>query len=251
MKIQILTAFLIATIAVTANSQVPILNKHTHSEGYIHNPTGAIAEEFGEGNLESIELAENGVPLILWGDLNKGITATDPIEKCYQFFEIHKDLLGLIKPRDELVFFRDSGMIKRFYQAHNGVPTDGSYFVHFDESGNIEGITGKIYPEARQINANPKINEGGAISIALSSAKSEYSDEGFSLWQGLTADDGLSNKNKSSGDYRPRLQIKKLEDEFKLTWLVIFYREKTEITYSCLIDAHTGEVIELYDNLRQ
>jgi len=162
-KILILTALLINTIAVTANSQ-------TAGE-YIHNPTGAIEEEFGEGIVSGIEYAENGTVYMIYGKLDKGITAVEPLDKCYEFFELHKDLFGLDNPREELVFYSDSTDIYTlmFRQFHNGIQIGWHrIIVYFSlkEKYSMIGVKGKFVTQVKNLSSTPAISEEEAIQIA-------------------------------------------------------------------------------------
>ncbi|MCD6161294.1 MAG: PepSY domain-containing protein [candidate division Zixibacteria bacterium] len=170
------------TLLISANAQenkkqnsqeLPDTSKTNSYEFKIKEPSKVI-EEFGLGKIEKINLNDNGTPSWIWGDLNKGITETDPIEKCYQFFELHKELFGMINPREELVVYRTQGGDRvstvKFYQAHGGVRVRfGQYFVHFNKDEKITGINGSFDPEARSIDAIPSISVEQAREIAINS----------------------------------------------------------------------------------
>ncbi|MCP4581566.1 MAG: hypothetical protein GY839_08085 [candidate division Zixibacteria bacterium] len=153
MKILILTALIITTIALTAISQ-------TAGE-YIHNPTGAIAEEFGEGNVAGIRYAENGTVKTINGKLDKGITAVEPLDKCYEFFELHKDLFGLVNPREELKLITalEDPDIYKFRQCYHEIEIARSRIdVSFNRDGSISGVSGKFFPEVRGLSTSPSIS---------------------------------------------------------------------------------------------
>jgi len=190
--------------------------------------------EFGEGNLESIKLADNGVPYSIWGNLNKGITASDKLEKCYQFFELHKALLALDKPREELIFKRETQYTKVFTQYYKGIKTDGEHAVHFDFKGgdDIVGYTGSPNPEARQVDVNYEISKEQAQTLAV-----DYCEQ-------------LHDDFEISATKEPELLIKKFEKDYKLTWKVSVNLAQTPFYY-CYIDAHTGEVLELISSFRR
>jgi hypothetical protein len=104
--------------------------------------------------------------------INRGLTAADPVERAYQFFERHQDLFQIQNPRQELVVGgRDQGHI-HFEQIVNGVKVYlRGYQVHFsgDSSGtHIYAIDGVYNPEARSVNTTPTIDslEAGRIAQA-------------------------------------------------------------------------------------
>ncbi len=180
MRLITLTTLLLSILISAAVSQTegksdvvyPRTDK-VDSKGYIHNPTGEIAEEFGIGNIRSMKYAENGTIESINGDLNKGITATDPVEKCYQLFELHKDAFGLVNPREELIqcpyFPSDSDKLTHlaFYLAHNKVKISNILIdIYFDNAGKISGMKGKFYPEVRDLSATPAIDKEKASQIA-------------------------------------------------------------------------------------
>lgn len=171
MKILILTALLITTLAVTANSQTERMQNRINSDGYIHYPTGAIEEEFGEGNVTGIKYAENGTVVAINGRLDKGITAAEPLDKCYQFFELHKHLFGLDNPREELVLISVSGQfgIHKFRQFYNGIQVGFHrimVYFSFDGKHSITGAGGKFVTEVKSLSSTPAISEEEAIQIA-------------------------------------------------------------------------------------
>ena len=171
MKILILTTLLITTITVTTNSQSADKSNLFSPGEYIFNPTGAIAEEFGEGNVTGIEYAENGTVKTINGKLDKGITAVKPVEKCYEFFELHKDLFGLINPSVELVFYTDSTdyYTFKFRQFHDGIQVGSHRIIvsfSLDKKYSIIGVSGKFVTEVKSLSSSPAISEEEAIQIA-------------------------------------------------------------------------------------
>jgi len=191
-----------------------------------------VVKEFGIGKLEYIDLAENGVPSNLFGDLNTGIIAADPVEKSYQFFEIHKSLFGLVNPRVELKYsgaVTGDGFISTtiFYQTHNGIKIEnGQYAVHFNRDGALNGANGNLFPKARHVNTTPTISVGRAQEIA----EIDYT--------GLKIDfSGLEEFGAKTPE--PELIIHARKGEFFLCWRVC---PGVETNY--FIDAHSGKIID-------
>jgi hypothetical protein len=52
---------------------------------------------------DRIKFDKYGIPIEITGNLSKGLTGTDVVEKAYQFFEINKDIFQIDQPRQELV----------------------------------------------------------------------------------------------------------------------------------------------------
>ena len=124
-------------------------------------------EEFGVGKLESVRLNEDGTVYSIYGDINRGITATDPVEQCYQLLELHKDLFGLVNPREEMQSYRADERVVKLQQYHLGLKVQhGGYNVHFRD-GKLTGLNGHVYPQARQVHsATPTITKEQAFQIA-------------------------------------------------------------------------------------
>jgi Zn-dependent metalloprotease len=224
--------FLIIAIAVTANSQVPILHKPNESEGVIFNPTGEIEEEFGTGNVTGIKYAENGTVRFIGGKLDMGITATDRLDKCYEFFELHKDLFGLDNPKEELVLLdvsRDS-LIYKFRQYHDGIPISSprvrvTYSLRNTYS--ISGAGGHFYPEIKNLSSTPAISEEEAIRIAR--------------------DDYLAQKHGAEaklGKTRQLIYLNDVDDSYYLAWRIVIG------AWWYHIDAMSGSIKRSFLNLK-
>ncbi len=189
-----------------------------------------VVKEFGEGKLKNIDLDANGIPTNLFGDLSIGITATEPLEKSYQFFEIHKDLFRLINARSELKCYRiisDDGFVStiKFRQVHNGIGVEhGQYFVHFCRDGSIGGANGYLNPEARHVNTTPSILKEQAQQIAEADYK------------------GLKMMGVKMPD--PELLIHGRGGKLYLCWKVF-----PGLEYNYYIDAHTGELLGKFPSL--
>jgi len=183
--------------------------------------------EFGEGNLESIKLDDNGAPWSIWGNLNKGITASDPLERCYQFFELHKELLALDNPREDMVVKVQREETIRFYQYFKGIKTHNSHSIHFNpkDGNDIVGYSASPDPEVRSVDTNYEISKEQAQQIAVAHCQTLHPDLIMTSTQ------------------EPELQINRFESGCRLIWKVIVFRGM-EPYYSYSIDAHNGEVLE-------
>lgn len=147
-------------------------------DGVITNPSGTIQEEFGIGNVKSVKYADNGNVEMVAGDLNAGITATDRPDRCYQLFELHKDIFGLINPREELILRRENPILIEFTQIYDGIKLNISQiFVYINEGGYISGIKGRFYPELRTLSAKPVIGKDQALKTAIKEYKKMYNGQ--------------------------------------------------------------------------
>jgi hypothetical protein len=230
----VISAFLTLQGAIKDESSPDSIRSNTVS--MMNKNTRQAVLEFGEGNIESLKLADNGLPNSIWGDLNKGITASDNLEKCYQFFELHKVLLGLIDPRQEINFRVKVRNTFRFDQYYKGIKTEGSHAIHFDfkGGGNIVGYTGSPNPEAREVDFSYKISAAQAMNIAINHCQS------------LHPNDQFSSTNE------PELQIKRFGKEYKLIWKTVVDRGHYHVPfYFCYVDAHSGEIVHLAETTRK
>jgi Zn-dependent metalloprotease len=173
-----------------------------------------------------LRFSENGTPYDIGGDLNRGITATEPKEKVYQLFELHKDVFGILNPREELVDFKAKTFWKNgnvqsavIYQYYDGIKIYGGHYgIGFDQQGNIRNCGGDLYPEARQVNTVPSISEEQVQEIALNNPHTKRSPSGRI--------------------YSTDLLIYVIKGQPHLTWKVCIEY------YACyFIDAHTGEML--------
>jgi Zn-dependent metalloprotease len=225
----IIITLLIIAIEVTANSQTADQPNIISPNGYIFNPTGAIAEEFGEGNVTGIRYAENGTVKTINGKLDKGLAAIEPLAKCYEFFELHKHLYGLDNPREELVFYSigmDSLSFK-FRQFYNGIQIGfHRIIVSFDKDHSIIGVSGSFVNQIKSLNSTPAISEEEAIQIATN--------------------DYMAQKHKAEPK-SGKTELKYLKDDdgsYYLAWeIYIGYR-------GYRIDAMTGNIKKSYSSGR-
>jgi len=171
-----------------------------------------------------IKFDKYGIPIEITGNLSKGLTGTDVVEKAYQFFELNKDLFQIEKPRQELVIrqvIREELSTVKFYWAIDGVKVNyGGYFLQFSRDGSLYNVEGQIDPEARSINTKPSISEEQAKQIAMN--------------------DSL-NTGQESTFMDMELVIGKFKDnKFQLAWTFGISNSRPWI-YA--IDAHTGEIL--------
>jgi Zn-dependent metalloprotease len=211
--------------------------------------TGSMADahrivmEFGRKNLDKVNMNNKGIPTSITGDLSAGITATEPVEKAYQYFELHKDLYQINDPRKELKlkWVHDytgstGGAHVAFNQVYNGIGVGvGDMRVHLNKEGKIWDVTFKYDPEARKVDTTPSISEEQAKQIAVSNPDYEYNNPYFG---------------------EPELLIAHFEDGYHLVWR--FYlgeitdpyhdyggKFPTKNDFYYLIDAKTGQILKL------
>ena len=138
-----------------------------------------IVEEFGLGNLKGVRIDSTGAVTDLHGDLSKGITATDPVDKCYQFLEIHKKLFKIKDPRHEFKLKRNEVVDKMgitsvvLDQVVNSVKVRVGYynFSINNHDNKLEYVFGEYHPEARAVDTTPKISKEQAIQIGIANTK--------------------------------------------------------------------------------
>jgi Zn-dependent metalloprotease len=172
-----------------------------------------------------------GIPTSITGDLSKGLTGTDVVEKSYQFFELNKDIFQIANPRKEFIVREviNEGMSTvKFYWAINGVKVQyGGYFLHFNKNGSLYTVEGQIDPEARNINTSPVISEEQGKSIVISDMEKIKVD-----WP----------ENAQTEIKTATLIIARFEGELKLVWGISV--TKGYEGYGYWIDAQTGKIIE-------
>ncbi len=139
---------------------------------YIHNPTGAIEEEFGEGNVTGVIDAENGSVKTLNGKLDKEITAVDLVDRCYEFFKLHKDLFGLDNPREELKVISVNWQFLgyKFRQFYDGIQVSHhriklAFTIH--DKTTLTSFSGEIATDVKKSSSSPAISEDETIQIAI------------------------------------------------------------------------------------
>jgi len=171
-------------------------------------------------------LDKYGIPTSITGDLNRGLTGTDVVEKSYQFFEQNKDIFQIVDPRKEFIIrgvINEGWSTVKFYWAINGVKVQyGGYFLHFNKNGSLYTVEGQIDPEARKINTTPAISEEQAKSIALNDPKHK--------------------------DARPEISsiellIGRIDGELRLFWSIGLINGGGIGSWNYRIDAQTGKVL--------
>jgi len=172
---------------------------------------------------DRIKFDKYGIPIEITGNLSKGLTGTDVVEKAYQFFEINKDIFQIDQPRQELVIgevIKEATSTVKFYWVLNGVKVQyGGYFLQFSRDGSLYNVEGQVDPEARSINTKPSISEEQAKQIAIN--------------------DSL-NAGKPAEIKEMELLIGRFKGEIKLAWT--FYLTNS-LSWHYAIDAHTGEIL--------
>lgn len=146
-------------------------------------------ERFGIYSGRVVEINRNGIIYDIRTKLiNIGLTATDPAERAYQFFERHKDLYQIPEPRKELVVQSivptDSGSgVIMFDQAVGGVKVyQGGCQVYFDSDSagaqlnRVKCQYTGLLPDAHNINPVPTIDSLEAGSIAQADPAHEHNE---------------------------------------------------------------------------
>jgi Zn-dependent metalloprotease len=208
------------------NTQNPLAEQNKSGDSIaINNRIKLIEQEF-YGKI-SLKLNDNGTPSELAGNINKGITAPDPEGKTYQLFELHKDVFGILNPREELINYKvagtwDDGNIQgvEVSQQYNGIKVIGAgYNVFFNEDGSLMFCCGQLYPEAEKVNTTPSITKEQAKEKALN-----YPDAKDAPFKSISQN--------------PNLVIVIFQGIAHLAW-------KTCIDhYACYyIEAHSGDVL--------
>jgi Zn-dependent metalloprotease len=184
-------------------------------------------------------LNENGIPVSIEGDLSRGITATDPIDKAYQFFELNKDIFSMENPRQELIL-RDVSIPKRgsityikFDQFVESVKVlYNAYTVEIDVNGTIIYAGGIYNPALREIDAVPVISKEQSIKIVIAQAKCQHEP-----WL-----DKIEEET--------RLLIANLDGNYRLVWRAVFICRNLCGSQYAYIDAKTGEILKQGSDIR-
>jgi Zn-dependent metalloprotease len=192
----------------------------------IQNAKALAISKFGD----RIKFDKNGIPIEIEGDLSKGLTETDIVDKAYQFFEINKDIFRLTEPKTELKVYdvhRDDIPVVKMYWAVNGVKVASNLRIVFSKNGSPFYFAGKIDPEARTINTNPAISEDQAKAIVIKDMDK--------VKDGCPEDAQTEIKNAT-------LIIGRFDEELKLVWGLSVV--KCLNGYGYWIDAQTGKILE-------
>jgi hypothetical protein len=171
-------------------------------------------------------LDKYGIPTSITGDLNKGLTGTDVVEKSYQFFELNKDIFQVVDSRKEFIVrgvINEGPSTVKFYWAVNGVKVQyGGYFLHFNKNGALYTVEGQIDPEARKINTNPAISEEQAKRIALDDPKHKDAKPEISSIELLTG---------------------RIDGELRLFWSIGIINGGGVGSWNYKVDAQTGKIL--------
>ncbi|MCP4582316.1 MAG: hypothetical protein GY839_11940 [candidate division Zixibacteria bacterium] len=183
------------------------------------------------GGVKSIPGTNSKMRHRLYGSLNEGLTAAEPVEKVYQYLELRKEKLGLDEPRSELVVTsvkispEGTGGIS-LSQKVNGVNVRAGTFGFGFKAGKLFLVNDKLMLEAKEVNTNPSISQEQAINIALST----YSPPDSIL--------------PAAQIKAIKFEIAKINDEYKLVWFITAMQGKTIGGHYLLdIDAQTGEIL--------
>ena len=182
----------------------------------------------------------NGVILGLSGDrMNIGLNATDPVERSFQFLELHADLFGFINPREEFTvknyhpgphYTYDYSGAVFFQQMVEGVKVvNAGYQIHYDPdstSFKFTWLVGRIIPEARRINTTPTVSQMQAESMAMSDPEHAPYLEQVTI--GLT-----------------ELVIESVDNVWRLAWKINVQNGRFAGSANYWIDANTAEVLKM------
>jgi Zn-dependent metalloprotease len=215
------------------NSQMPESNKTVPLDSAtikIQNAKALAIGRFGD----RIKFDGNGIPYEIGGDLSKGITSTDMVEKVYQFFEINKDIFGIEDPKTELkidAVNKDEIQAVKFHWTVNGVKVASNFSILFTKDGKPHNYSGKLYPEAKSIDTNPKLSEEQAKQIALDDSRAYHT----------------TVENVKSIE----LIIGKFDDCLKLAWAINVCKLDSVIFNSdYYIDAQNGKILDIKTRIR-
>ncbi len=241
MKIILILIMLFSVISIAAQEA----NDNTENKDYNMQEPGTLSEhfssqiarEFGTDKI-SIKFSENGSAKEIYGDLNKSITATNQLEKCFQLFELHRNLFGIANPRQELKLYKttrdwSNGTASdiALIQVYNDIKViGGGYTIHFYKDGSIIGAHGSLYPSASQVSTSPLIDEGQAGIIAINDPRAKNS----------TAEDIMSAE----------IVIKEYQKVCRLAWKINILNPEDMLGADFYVDSQTGEVIGVSNSLR-
>lgn len=163
----------------------------------------------------------------------QGEPGGDRVEDSYRFFEINKDRLHLINPRQELrlkgilgpeEYDQIKSTMVKFDQVVNGVKvaSDG-YSVVFMSDGVCYSGLGEIDTAARNINTKPAISQAQAEQIAFN--------------------DSLNLNTKTQANQVELLIAKLADGSHKLVWSFYVGNDKGG-SWKYLIDAQTGKILQ-------
>jgi len=206
------------------------LGKSDSLSAYIENVRLTLIGRYGM----RFQLDKNGIPISIEGELSKGITAIDPVEMAYQFFELNKDLYRIESPRDELIVKGiieggELGTTIKLGQVVGGIRVDSRGFIlQYGRAKKLWCVDGQIDPDARQVDATPKITFEQAFQIALA--------------------DTLDHGPKPV-PLNQELVIMRFKDGLHLVW--DFGMNTGRLPWHYTIDAHTGEILAVSIPIRK
>ncbi|MBU5593433.1 hypothetical protein KQI89_16960 [Clostridium sp. MSJ-4] len=91
-------------------------------------------------------------------------------DNIIEFFEDNKDIFRISDPKNQLELLRDSNDVFRLSQVVNGITTDNTYIVVFNDNNQIKSVHGyfdnSLYQADSEANVEPTITERQALQIA-------------------------------------------------------------------------------------
>ncbi len=192
----------------------------------------------------SVQIATNpanGVPTVLDGDLSPGLSKSDPVEAAYEFFEINKELFGMVQPHAELQVKGTSkdryGGTVAFKQIYRGVDVyQGVMYAHFTPSGHLKFVNGEFYPDI-DLSTTPSIDSSAAVGIAKRDLN--YTDENEKRERRFEASLG-SNRAPVNAS----LVVAYFQDCYHLIWVIdISGMASLGGAWVYWVEAHTGAIL--------
>ncbi|MCD6163630.1 MAG: hypothetical protein J7K40_14610 [candidate division Zixibacteria bacterium] len=240
----LIAIIVLASIAFADNDNEAITQADSTKQGKIKaksKTASEFSEEYSKKNKLNSIPGKNRHQMKRIIKLNQGITATEPLEICYQYFEFRKIKRGYSNPRMEFKVRRirnnEKGTKIDFYQVHNDVRVKGyRYGFLISNDGWILSGGGRYAPEARFVDTNPSINEDEIKHIAINDPHAKGTRLEHVLKTELVID---------------------CEEDCRLVWIVTIDNMEDSsvksfekiVAADLYFDANTGKFIKKYTNI--
>lgn len=193
-----------------------------------------ITEKLNNLSNGKLKLSEKDGQVFLSGKLSNNQTAGE--KSAIKFLDENKPLFGIGSTADDLKTVevkkdKTGDTYVKFVQVINGVKVKGSLInVHFDKNGAIVSVNGKL-GENKSITTlgSEAISESNAVEIA----KKQY-----------------TYKNLRNIPEAEKLILTKDNKNYEVFKVNISYTEPTIGNYDVFIEAHSGKVIQVENNIR-
>ncbi|MCD6161291.1 MAG: hypothetical protein J7K40_02635 [candidate division Zixibacteria bacterium] len=171
----LIAIIVLASIAFADNNDESITQSDSSKQRKIDaksKSASEFSEEYSKKNNLITSSDQNSYQSKKIAKYNQGITATDSLEKCYQYLELYKEKYGILNPKEEFKVRRilntENRLTIGFYQVHNDVRVIGyRYSISFNSDCLIKSASGRYNPKARFVDTNPSINEDEIKHIAI------------------------------------------------------------------------------------